>query len=547
MKKTRINKKQAVLVSFLIFFAGIVCACSDVFASSLYISNIVSEYDGTSDNTTVQFDISWSNAWRNTTNHDAVWVFVKYRASATGTWTHALMTSSGTNPTGFSAGTNDDADVDLEIIVPSDRAGCFLQSDDVLVEGAGFVSVDDVEIVVTGPNADDSIQVFGIEMVYIPEGGYFAGDGVATSSFISAYSTTSPWYISSEDQIATESYGIYYSSGYYYQSDGSDGDDLNNAEFIIPDSFPKGYGAFYLMKYEISQGTYRDFLNSLTALQKSRRVEATLSGNDENTYVMVSEATVGVTYRQTIKALPPAQGGSDYTFICDYDNDNIGNESTDGEWIAMNLMYWADLCAFADWAGLRPMTELEFEKACRGADVYPVQNEMAWGTADCAQANSAQTNEGQNTETPTNVGTAYIGLYTTGAAPAYGPFRSGFAASSGTTRVTAGAGYYGVTELGGNVYEQTVCVGHTKGRDFQGTHGDGSLSSDGDATNSDWPGFDGTSVSTAGTWGFGVRGGSFAGTASRMTISDREEACWSYPANRDSVFDAGGRLARTAP
>ena len=43
-----------------------------------------------------------------------------------------------------------------------------------------------------------------------------------------------------------------------------------------------------------------------------------------------------------------------------------------------NHLCWADAVAFAAWAGLRPMTELEYEKACRGPG-YAHHGELAWG------------------------------------------------------------------------------------------------------------------------------------------------------------------------
>ena len=35
----------------------------------------------------------------------------------------------------------------------------------------------------------------------------------------------------------------------------------------------------------------------------------------------------------------------------------------------MTYISWPDLLAYADWAALRPITELEYEKAARGVDV----------------------------------------------------------------------------------------------------------------------------------------------------------------------------------
>ena len=55
----------------------------------------------------------------------------------------------------------------------------------------------------------------------------------------------------------------------------------------------------------------------------------------------------------------------------------------------MNYMTWTDLLAYLDWSCLRPMTEFEYEKICRGP-VYPVANEYAWGnqTYTLADANT---------------------------------------------------------------------------------------------------------------------------------------------------------------
>ncbi|MEM6298689.1 MAG: hypothetical protein AAF740_08390, partial [Bacteroidota bacterium] len=46
--------------------------------------------------------------------------------------------------------------------------------------------------------------------------------------------------------------------------------------------------------------------------------------------------------------------------------------------------------------------------------------------------------------------------------------------------------YFGAMEMGGNLQEPVVTVGHPEGRRFEGTQGDGTLSEDGFATNTDW-------------------------------------------------------------
>ncbi len=40
---------------------------------------------------------------------------------------------------------------------------------------------------------------------------------------------------------------------------------------------------------------------------------------------------------------------------------------------------------------------------------------------------------------------------------------------------TSGAGYYGATDLSGNVWKRSVNIGNSYGRSFTGTHGTGAL------------------------------------------------------------------------
>ena len=60
-------------------------------------------------------------------------------------------------------------------------------------------------------------------------------------------------------------------------------------------------------------------------------------------------------------------------------DDYIFNDITDGQNLPCNFLSWMDLAAYLDWAALRPMTELEFEKICRGPNP-PIAGEYVWGT-----------------------------------------------------------------------------------------------------------------------------------------------------------------------
>jgi formylglycine-generating enzyme required for sulfatase activity len=93
--------------------------------------------------------------------------------------------------------------------------------------------------------------------------------------------------------------------------------------------------------------------------------------------------------------------------------------------------------------------------------------------------------------------------------------RAGFAAGIGTSREQAGAAYYGVMEMGGNIYEQCLTIGHSNISSifFDGTLGNGMLDAIGNADVNSWnPSSINLSI---------VRGGSFASTAAHVRTSDR--------------------------
>jgi len=89
-------------------------------------------------------------------------------------------------------------------------------------------------------------------------------------------------------------------------------------------------------------------------------------------------------------------------------------------------------------------------------------------------------------------------------------------------------------------------VGYPKGREFTGTHGDGSLTSAGNAKNSDWsdPSFNDAFGKTWYTLGSGLRGGSWNDGAVLSHVSSRSRATI-FGDERNGTI--GGRCARTAP
>jgi hypothetical protein len=172
-----------------------------------------------------------------------------------------------------------------------------------------------------------------------------------------------------------------------------------------------------------------------------------------------------------------------------------------------------------------------------------VPNECAWGNAVVTSlpytlGNSGASNEFISGNFSTTSGNAAYDTTTPRFGSINGPLRVGiFAGTSGNTgRITSGATYYGIMEMSGNLLEHFVTVGNPTGRLFTGNHGNGILTTSGNADVNGWPGV--TSL------GAGFRGGYWYFYAWYLRISERVSA-----AGTDAVHynSDGGRGGRTAP
>ena len=112
-------------------------------------------------------------------------------------------------------------------------------------------------------------------------------------------------------------------------------------------------------------------------------------------------------------------------------------------------------------------------------------------------------------------------------------------------RDVLGASFYWVMDLAGSVWERVITFGHPRGRAFTGSHGDGTLSGYGDATNEDWP------LGDQETGGYGYRGGGYYQRGMKPTdfnpyspIAYRRYGSWGG-GPRSIAY--GYRAARTAP
>ncbi len=445
---------------------------------------------------TISFTIAWNNSWKISTgpsNYDGVWVFIKRQAcSSTNIWATALIsTTSGDHTTSVTSGSSL-----LSVDAVSDGMGVFIRR---TASGTGSISTHTINLklnssLTTQPaitaSVADNFKVYGVEMVYVPQGGFYLGDGrpTNTSNFSSGDNASTALFIDAAKQTAGLGAATVYTSNPVYGCP-------NN----LPSTFPLGYNGYWCMKYEIGMVAYVDFLNSLSYDQQAIRLTkwGTRYPNIVGTYFtnMGNKGDLHIVTAGTYNTIPAVFGTSSLT-----------------NYSPVNYLSWNDLTAYLDWTGLRPMTEFEYEKSCRGTQ-NPVALEYPWGNTLITSASGTNL-YGQIDEKPGQLGEGLC-LYNWDDYN-WSPYRSGYAATSTSTRSQSGATYYGIMDMGGNLFEQVV--GGGSGYDYSGfttANGDGVLGADGNANTVGWPTYSG---SNSGNF---TKGGSFGTGATVVQVSDR--------------------------
>jgi formylglycine-generating enzyme required for sulfatase activity len=522
----------------LVLIGLLVVATSNLFAHGVEISNVeLNGQNTTSDFTFVNFDIAWDNSWRTSTaqcNWDACWVFVKYRLKIETTWHHATLNWVD----GTGSGDGHTEPTNSNIVSSNDNGsggayGVFIYSSADMAQGS--VNYTGAKLRwnygTDGLADNDSVEVcvFAIEMVYVPQGSFYVGDGTFTTirgQFENGTSGTA-LQITSEGALtlgggSAGSLGNSNTSGMYAIWGLDDFNDATSK--TLPAAFPKGYNAFYCMKYEITQEQYAAFLNKLTYTQQTTRTV-----NAPNSAPGTGALNTGNSHRNGIDIM--TKGISSYkpaVYACNLDGDANYDEATDGQNISCNYLKWDDLAAYLDWAALRPFTELEYEKACRGT-IPAVANEYAWGSISLTQATGIS-NSGANNETASN---AAANCAYGNHASVQGPMRVGNFGQGVNTKIGVGASYYGIMEMSGNNWERPISVSSATSRAFTGTNGNGILLANGNADASNW---------TSG----GFRGGDWNYVATCLRISDRYCASYTFE-GWPLYFYGGGRGVRVAP
>lgn len=462
----------------------------------------------------LSFSLSWKGSWKNEINCDGVYVFGKYKTAADTAYRSLLITQvsegefcyTDKSPEGLTiSGSNRP----VGTFVPQTGLGLFVFP--LEQQEKADMEISEISIPVAAEGEIEDIQLFAIEMVYVPEGSHFVGDpangisqGGTLKNCLYTYPNKGAYLIDSEEPILFAP-----KEGHLYCDLDTPNGREENDTFTIPAEFPKGFRAMWYMKYSLTEGQFVQFLNCLTRKQQQAHCMSDLSGEEIPNYFAVTDTTEP---RDRCEIYCMRNGNKISEPVHFY---------TSAPNRAMNAISFADTTAFACFAGLRPLTELEYEKACRGP-LPAVPGEFAWGSTRIGRIFHFDGADGSGTELPVpqqpgavcncNFGTDIAPFEkefkTVPDNPGWvGPVSVGIFERSPemegvTERERTGASYYGIMELCGNVWENLITIGRQEGRDYVPKLGTGELTEDGYHNMDCWP------EPKTGK-GAGVRGGVF--------------------------------------
>lgn len=468
------------------------------FANNIQLQKVsLSDTNRTAKTVNIKMNISWEHSWRDSINWDAAWIIVKFKEpkDSIWKWKHATLSKTGNN-TGNANG--------VKIVVPEDLTGAFFYRSQI---GEGNIASENVKLLwnygAAGVTNIDSVEVrvFATEMVYVPEGSYCLGDGDGTKRSINSFHNKNAPnnYVVINDKwspsIVTNNGDSYTSIGDDnsifkdgFRISGHDGLDLNNDKIADNATYPTGFKAFYCMKYKVTQGQYGDFLNTIYAGDTTKTELEDFVARTADPY-----------HRDRLHSVPKelravwAYLGDDmaHHYPDNYNRHSISFDSTQLKFIvsrpdrANNVMTPFKGVAFAEWAGLRPISELEFEKACRG----PLPShfaEGAWGDdSNIPTYSGFERLQFSGIENGTEYFKNYdilkrkqVLLTSGGDNKELGPVRVGIFASDTSNRITANATYYGIMDMSKITNEIVIPVSDDRFRNLSVfKNGNGKLSS----------------------------------------------------------------------
>ena len=365
-------------------------------ADTIQITNIKWEA-GTKEYSTVTFDLSWNNSWRakwtepaekNVTGKplqveswDAAWVFVKFRPFEERVFSHALLDLDAVRhqkPAGatLEVAASDDGLKGLGVFIYRDAVGNganhfkgvklrWQHPPSLGSSGAtsppsfrpqesrdsGAASAAEFD------PAKAELSVHAIAMVYVPEGPFHYKGGWENHQLADGH-THPLTLINNPDPT---------------QPGGRPGLGTNADPAVVTnttpacETYPNGYRSFYIMKYSITQGEYARFLTE----QAPNLEEA-----------HYNEGRYGALKYDDARRFADCYGARGYTISFIPGEGRYEAEVPDRP---ANLLSLPDIQSFMACAGLRPPSDLEYDKSCRGPRAV-ARAEEAWVPGTCAPA-----------------------------------------------------------------------------------------------------------------------------------------------------------------
>lgn len=491
MKRFPVNK-------YLFAILCLVFPIGTVWANNIQITSKpqLIHKDGVQGTADIFFRLKWENSWRinRLENWDAAWIFVKFREGGSdNNWLHVYLSK---DEESHRTKSNVPALVKVGTSLIVKEGG--LQSEEAMgvficrkEAGSGNFTFDSVCLHwnYAAQDLDEessvSLKVFALEMVYVPKAPFYFGDKGTTASDITIHPDSAYIYTHAYNTANYAGLKATYKGGMpltYFSNLSANAPE--SSKWQSDANYPNGYEAFYIMKHELSQQAYMDFLNCLDLNQQKERAGAALPTGAVDTRFSSQDRCwlklrIAGSTQPAMYGLMPEKSdggitGSPYSW--DDIERNGGN-------IAMSCLGWMDVAAYLCWAGLRPLSEMEYEKTCRGPEL-PNVNEYAWGMPVAVNTTNTPPidyNFGEEKAVPSNAN--FIVQY----AGTNFPLRVGCLTDEETTRADAGAAYYGALNMSDNVSEYYINVHTKQGLAFDGSHGIGSLDGMGRAIMPAWP------------------------------------------------------------
>ena len=168
----KIMKKIYIYILFLLQINTV------LYANNLIIGSVeMTSRFPNSNQVVIEFDVSWDNAWKNVVSFDAVWITIRLMQAEEGVADNKLE-----KKLCQVVSVDQTSNSNVEVKKTDDRIGIFVKTK--ITGTYATQSVENIRAAIdystcgyTSSSTNIKVFVNGVEMVYIAEGAFYAGDG----------------------------------------------------------------------------------------------------------------------------------------------------------------------------------------------------------------------------------------------------------------------------------------------------------------------------------------------------------------------------------